>query len=134
MMTGVADGLLQDPIVVDRDRPGGAGEVVYQRLGQEMAGAEFETSRSCEVSKPRELEALDDRLDEDVEALACLSEVSRSQAMRPTGLMTERAEGSLDALPDARRKGTKQENGCGCRLGSQEVDHRPVPERTRPKN
>jgi len=64
--------------VVDRDRPRGAGEMVYQRLGQEMAGAEFETSRSCKASKPRELEALDDRLDEDVEPLACLRKVSRA--------------------------------------------------------
>ena len=99
-----------------------------------MAGTEFETSRPCEAPKLRQLEALDDRLDEDVEALACLRKVSRSQAMRPTRLVTKRAEGSLEALPNARRKGTKQENGCGCRLGSQEVDHRPVPERTRPKN
>ena len=101
-------GLLQDPVVVDRDRPGGAGEMVDQRLGQEMAGAEFETSRPCEASKPRELEALDDCLDENVEALARLCQVSRAQAMRPAGLVTERAEGGLEALPDARRKGTKK--------------------------
>jgi hypothetical protein len=113
--------------VVDRDRPGGAGEVVYQRLRQEMAGAEFETSRPCKAPEPRELEALDDRLDEDVESLACLRKVSRSQAMRPTGLVTERAEGSLDALPDAGRKRTKKESDRGCRLASQEVHHRPVP-------
>src|SRR5215213_3934246 len=110
-------GLLQDPAVVDRDRPGGAGEMVDQRLGQEMAGAEFETSSPCKAPKLRQLEALDDRLDEDVESLACLREVSRSQAMRPTGLVTERAQRSLDALPEARRKGTKKESGCGCRLG-----------------
>src|SRR5829696_9520749 len=47
-------GLLQDPVVVDRDRPGGAGEVVYQRLRQEMAGAEFETSRSCKAPERSE--------------------------------------------------------------------------------
>jgi hypothetical protein len=126
-------GLLQDPVMVDRDRPGGAGKMVHQRLGQEMAGTEFETSSPCKAPEPRQLEALDDRLDEDVESLARLREVSRAQAMRPAGLVTERAEGSLDALPDARREGTKQESGCGCRLASQEVHHRPVPRTKEPR-